>query len=51
MTGVQTCALPIYVDVLAFRVQRAAALIAFCRERIGTAKLQIEQAVSGLDGA
>ena len=39
------------VDVLASRVQRAAALIAFCRERIGTAKLQIEQAVSGLDGA
>lgn len=39
------------VDVLASRVQRAATLIAFCRERIGNAKLQIEQAVSGLDGA
>jgi exodeoxyribonuclease VII small subunit len=39
------------VDVLASRVQRAATLIAFCRERIGTAKLQIERAVSGLDGA
>lgn len=37
------------VDVLASRVQRAALLISFCRERIGAAKLQIEQAVAGLD--
>jgi exodeoxyribonuclease VII small subunit len=36
------------VDVLAQQVQRAAALIAFCRDRIGTAKLQIEEAVAGL---
>jgi len=36
------------VDVLAQQVQRAAALIAFCRDRIGTAKLQIEDAVAGL---
>ena len=36
------------VDVLAAKVQRAATLIAFCRERIGSARLQIEQAVSDL---
>lgn len=38
------------VDVLASRVQRAALLISFCRERIGAATAQIEQAVAGLDG-
>jgi len=37
------------VDVLAANVQRAAVLIAFCRERIGNARLQIEQVVAGLD--
>lgn len=36
------------VDVLATRVQRAAQLIAFCRERIGNARLQIEKAVTDL---
>ncbi|MBU6315196.1 MAG: exodeoxyribonuclease VII small subunit [Acidobacteria bacterium] len=36
------------VDVLATKVQRATQLIAFCRERIGSAKLQIETAVAGL---
>jgi exodeoxyribonuclease VII small subunit len=36
------------VDVLAAQVQRAAALIAFCRDRIGNARLQIEQVVSNL---
>ena len=36
------------VDVLAAQVQRAAALIAFCRDRIGGARLQIEEAVAGL---
>lgn len=36
------------VDVLAARVQRATQLIGFCRERIGSAKLQIEAAVAGL---
>jgi exodeoxyribonuclease VII small subunit len=36
------------VDVLAAQVQRAAALIAFCRDRIGNARMQIEQAVAGL---
>jgi exodeoxyribonuclease VII small subunit len=37
------------VDVLADQVQRAAALIAFCRDRIGNARLQIEQAVAALN--
>jgi exodeoxyribonuclease VII small subunit len=37
------------VDVLAAQVQRAAVLIAFCRDRIGNARLQIEQAVSALN--
>lgn len=36
------------VDVLAAQVQRAAELIAFCRDRIGNARLQIEQVVSNL---
>lgn len=36
------------VDVLAAKVQRAAELIAFCRQRIGSARLQIEQAVTDL---
>lgn len=36
------------VDVLAAQVQRAAVLIAFCRERIAGARLSIEQAVAGL---
>jgi exodeoxyribonuclease VII small subunit len=37
------------VDVLAAKVQRASALIAFCRDRIGNARLQIEQVVATLD--
>lgn len=36
------------VDVLAERVQRATTLISFCRDRIGAAKMQIENAVTGL---
>ena len=36
------------VDVLAQQVQRAAALISFCRDRIGNARLQIEQVVAEL---
>lgn len=36
------------VDVLADKVQRAAALISFCRDRIGRARLQIEQVVAEL---
>lgn len=37
------------VDVLASQVTRAATLIAFCRDRIGSARVQIEQVVAGLD--
>lgn len=37
------------VDVLATQVARAAELIAFCRDRIGNARLQIEQVVASLD--
>ena len=37
------------VDVLAAQVARAAELIGFCRDRIGSARLQIEQVVAGLD--
>ncbi|MEY2755811.1 MAG: exodeoxyribonuclease VII small subunit [Ilumatobacteraceae bacterium] len=36
------------VDVLANEVARAAALITFCRERIGSARLQIETVVAQL---
>lgn len=36
------------VDVLAAEVARAAALITFCRERIGSARLQIETVVAQL---
>jgi exodeoxyribonuclease VII small subunit len=36
------------VDRLAARVRRAAVLISFCRERITSAKVQIEQVVAGL---
>lgn len=36
------------VDVLAAQVARAAELIAFCRDRIGNARLQIEQVVADL---
>ncbi len=36
------------VDKLATNVQRASQLIELCRERIGNAKLQIEEVVKGL---
>jgi len=36
------------VDVLATQVKRAAELIGFCRDRIGSAKLHIEQVVADL---
>lgn len=36
------------VDVLAAEVARAAALVTFCRERIGNARLQIESVVAQL---
>lgn len=37
------------VDVLAARVQRAAALIRHCRAKIGDARLHVEQVVGELD--
>jgi len=36
------------VDKLAAHVQRASQLIELCRDRIGSAKLQIEDVVKGL---
>ncbi len=36
------------VDKLAVSVQRASQLIELCRDRIGSAKLQIEDVVKGL---
>jgi exodeoxyribonuclease VII small subunit len=36
------------VDVLAAQVKRAAELITFCRDRIGSARMQIEQVVADL---
>ncbi|HUF97905.1 MAG TPA: exodeoxyribonuclease VII small subunit [Ilumatobacter sp.] len=39
------------VDRLADRVARAAELIAFCRDRIGGARLQIDSVVAGLEPA
>lgn len=36
------------VDVLAAQVKRAAELIGFCRDRIGNARVQIEQVVAEL---
>jgi exodeoxyribonuclease VII small subunit len=39
------------VDVLAQRVQRAAELIAFCRQRIAGAEMQISRIVADLDDA
>jgi exodeoxyribonuclease VII small subunit len=36
------------VDRLAERVARAAVLIAICRDRIGAARLQIDEVVAGL---
>ena len=37
------------VDVLAAQVKRAAELISFCREHIGSARLIIEQVVADLN--
>lgn len=37
------------VDVLATQVTRASELIGFCRDRIGNARIQIEQVVATLD--
>ena len=38
------------VDVLASRVERASELIRLCRDRIGNAKLQIDNVVNRLEG-
>lgn len=37
------------VDVLADKVRRAAELIAFCRSRISSARMEVEQIVADLD--
>ena len=37
------------VDVLATRVKRAALLLRVCRDRIGAARLEVEQVVAELD--
>ncbi len=37
------------IDVLATKVERAAVLIRFCRERIGAAKVQVERVVAELE--
>ncbi len=37
------------VDVLAARVKRAAVLLRVCRDRIGAARLEVEQVVADLD--
>lgn len=39
------------VDRLADRVARAADLIALCRDRIGDARLRIDEVIADLDGA
>ena len=36
------------VDLLASRVERASALIALCRDRIGAARIQVERVVADL---
>ena len=38
------------VDQLADRVARATALIAVCRQRIGAARLRIDEVIADLDG-
>ena len=38
------------LDVLADRVERASLLIRLCRDRIGNARLQIDNVVNGLGG-
>jgi exodeoxyribonuclease VII small subunit len=38
------------VDQLADRVTRATALIAVCRQRIGTARTRIDEVIADLDG-
>jgi len=44
-------AVDVDVDRLADRVSRAAELIAVCRERIGAARIRVDEIVSGLPAA
>jgi exodeoxyribonuclease VII small subunit len=37
------------IDVLGARVRRAAALIRLCRDRVATARMEVEQVVADLD--
>ena len=37
------------VDALATKVERAAALVRLCRERISGARMQVDEIVAGLD--
>ena len=37
------------VDVLATKVERASTLIQLCRDRIGSARVQVERVVASLD--
>ena len=39
------------VDVLASRVERASELIQLCRDRIGSARVQVEKVVASLESA
>ena len=39
------------VDVLASRVERASTLISLCRDRIGSARVQVEKVVASLDAS
>lgn len=39
------------VDRLADRVARAAELIALCRDRVGGARVRVDQVIADLDGA
>ena len=39
------------VDRLADRVARASELIAVCRQRIGTARMRIDEVIADLDGS
>ena len=38
------------IDVLAERVERAAQLITICRDRIGVAKVRVDEIVAGIEG-
>ena len=48
--GMKVVLADVDVDRLADRVARATALIAVCRERIGAARLRIDEVIADLDG-